>query len=494
MIVPFGEYTPDAAALGSQLSLARGCFPRSDKTYGSFPSLSTFSGAITARCQGAFAGRSKDGNVTNFSGDASKLYKLSTTTWSDVSKVGGYTTGSEEHWRFVQFYNRVIAVNFTDAIQTWTLDSSSAFADLSASAPKARHIASMFPGFVMVGNTFDGTDGAVPNRVWWPAIADPTNWPTPGSAAAAAVQSDFNDMPTGGWVQALVGAVGGAAGLVLMDTSIYRVEYVGPPDIYAFIEIEKARGTPCVNGAINTGAFAAYVGEDGFYLCDGSRSIPIGAGKVDKYFFTTVDQTYLYRVYGVSDPINKLLVWAFPTGGSSGNPSMLLIYNWETGRWSDAEISCELIYRSLSSGFGLDDLDSISSSIDALTPSLDSRFWTGGKLQFSAFDTTHKQALFNGSNMEARIATGEVTGDGQRLFTSGVRPIVDGGTSSARVGYRDSPDGTVSYTAYSSVGVDGICPQRISSRYTRAEVKIAAGGTWDHAIGVEINSMPDGAR
>lgn len=494
MIVPFGEYKPDAAALGAPLTMARGVFPRSSGDYGPFPSLSTFSGALTARCQGAFAGRSKAGNVTNFAGDAAKLYTLSGTTWSDVSKVGGYTTGSEEHWRFVQFFERVIATNYADAIQSWTLDSSSAFADLSAGAPKARHIAAIFPGFVIVGNTFDGTDGAVPNRVWWPALNDPTSWPTPGSAAAAAVQSDFNDMPTGGWVQALIGAVGGAAGVVLMDTSVYRIEYVGPPDVLAFIEIEKARGTPCVNGAINTGPFFAYVGEDGFYLNNGSQSVPIGAGKVDKYFYTNVDQTYLYRVYGQADPLNKLLVWVFPTGGSGGNPSMALIYNWETQRWSDAEVSCELIYRSLSSGVTLDGLDALFSTIESVTPSLDSRFWTGGKLQFAAFDTTHKQALFNGSNMEAVIETGEVTGDGQRLFTSGVRPIVDGGTVTARLGARDTAGGAVTYSSYSSVGADGICPQRKSARYTRAGVKIAAGGTWEHAVGAEIHSQPDGMR
>lgn len=473
------------------LTVATNVLPRTQDSYGPFPDLTVYSDALTARCQGAFAGRSSAGNVTNFSGDASKLYTLSGSSWSAVNT--GFTTGADESWRFTQYGDRVVASNLADELKTWVLDSSSSFAQLSSAAPKARHLAIIDPGFLMVGNTVDTSDGAVPNRVWWSAINDPTSWPTPGGASAQAVQSDFNDMPAGGWVQGLIGAVGGASGAVFMDTSIFRIQYQGPPDVFGFYEVERARGTPAPGSIINVGSFAFYLGEDGFYVFDGARSTPIGNTKIDKTFYSALDQSYFHRISSAVDPINKLVFWAYPTSNASGgNPDRILCYNWELGRWTEAEIECELIYRSLSQGYTLDGLDSYSTDLDALPFSLDSRAWTGGRLILSSFDTDHKLAFFNGSALAATLEPAEVTGqNGRRLFLSGgIRPIVDGGTLTCAVGYRDTPQASVTYTTATSAGSNGVCPQRISARYIRPRVSIAAGGSWTHAQGYE----PQGIR
>ena len=91
--------------------------------------------------------------------------------------------------------------------------------DLDAAAPKAKTMA-VIKDFVMVGDTNDGTDGDQPNRVWWPAINDPTNWPTPGSSSAAQVQSDYQNLPGTGRVQKVAPAIGGADGAVFCERGI----------------------------------------------------------------------------------------------------------------------------------------------------------------------------------------------------------------------------------------------------------------------------------
>lgn len=494
-MIKFGEYTPDRASLENPgVTVATNVLPKTPDSYGPFPDLSVYSNALTARCQGAFAGRSSAGNVTNFAGDASKLYTLSGSTWSSVNT--GFSTASDEAWRFAQMGERVIASNLVDELKTWTLDVSASFAPLSATAPKARHPAVIDPGFLMVGNTVDGTDGAVPNRVWWSAIADPTNWPTPGGASAQAVQSDYNDMPNGGWVQAIIGAVGGASGAVFMDRSIFRIQYQGPPDVFGFYEVERARGTPAPGSVINVGSMAFYLGEDGFYVFNGATSTPIGNTKVDKTFYSELDQSYFHRISAAVDPINKLVFWAYPTSNASGgNPDKILCYNWELGHWSVGSITCELIYRSLSQGYTLDSLDTYSTNLDSLPFSLDSRAWTGGRLLLSAFDANHKLNFFTGSNLAATIETSEFAGDGgRRMFINGVRPLVDGGTVTCAIGYRDTPQASVTYTTATSAGSDGVCPQRISTRYARARVSIAAGGSWTHASGIEPRLRMEGLR
>jgi hypothetical protein len=494
-VIPFAEWTPDQPAFGNGATVANGVIPKSGGSYGPMSSLSAYSDALTARCQGAFAGRDSDGNVTNFSGDASKLYRMADSTQTNISRTAGYATTSEASWRFCQYGNRVVATNFADEIQSYVLGSSALFANLAAAAPKARHIAIINPGFLIAGNTYDAVDGNVPNRVWWSEYLDPTSWPTVGTAAAEAAQSDYNDIPTGGWVQAIAGAVGGAAGVVFMETSIYRMDYEGPPTVFRFTEIERGRGTPAPNSVINVGPFAAYLGEDGFYMTDGAQSKAIGNGKIDKTFFADLDQSYFHRISGAADPINKLLFWAYPgSGHSSGNPNKVVIYNWETGRWSNADVDCELIFRALSTGYTLETLDSTGYTLDTLPFSLDSRVWTGGRIILAGFDTSHKLGYFNGSNLAATVETGEFPEAQNVMYVDGIRPVVDGGTVTASIGYRGTPSASVSYTTATAAGDDGVCPQRIASRYVRSKVSVASGGSWSHAVGIEPRMTQDGER
>lgn len=495
MIIPFGEWLPDRADLGNAATVALNCVPKAGGSYGPFSDIAAFSDALSARCQGAYAGADKDAAVGNFAGDASKLYKLSGTTFNDVSRTAGYTTASDEAWHFCQYGNRVIATNFADPVQSYVLGGSTLFSDLSSDAPKARHCALIDPGFLMLGNTSDNVDGAAPNRVWWSAYADPTRFPTIGSAAAEAAQSDFNDLPYGGWVNAVVGAVGGASGLVFCDTAIYRLDYAGPPVVFQFTCIERQRGTPAPNSVVNIGPFAAFLGPDGFYLNDGQQSRPIGAGKIDKTFYSDLNQNYFDRIYGAVDPINKLIIWVYPsTASQNGLCDSALIYAWEADQWAKASISCEIVFRALASSLTLENLDNVAASLDVLPFSLDSRAWTGGQILLAAFDSDHKYALFNGDSLEATIETGESESDGRFIYVKGARPLIDGGTPSLSIGYRNNQNATINYTPDSTAGDDGICYQHVSARYVRARVTVPSGSSWTHASGVQPDYMTEGGR
>jgi hypothetical protein len=493
-MIPFGDWLPDMPDLGNAATVALNVVPRPGGSYGPFPSLSEYSNAITARCQGAYAGVDKDGAVGNFAGDASKLYKLNGITFDNVSRTAGYTTAVDESWHFCQYGSRLVATNYADDVQTYVIGSSSLFQALSSGAPKARHCAIFDPGFLMLGNTNDSVDGVVPNRVWWSAYNDPTNFPTIGSSTAEANQSDFNDLPYGGWVNALVGAVGGAAGLVFCDTAIYRIDYEGPPTVFRFTCIERQRGTPSPNSVVNVGPFAAFLGPDGFYLNDAQQSRPIGAGKVDKTFYADLNQNYFDRVYGTADPINKTIIWAYPsTSSQNGLCDSALIYSWESDRWAKASFNCELIFRAMSASMTLEELDALGYTLDTLPLSLDSRGWSGGSILLSAFSTSHKYALFTGTNLQATLETGEFDTKGQFSYVRGVRPYVNGGAPTVSIGYRNTPGGSVAYTTPSTMGDDGMAPQHISTRFPRAQIVIPAS-SWTHAQGVEPEFEVEGWR
>jgi len=166
--------------------------PRTAKSYGPMPSMAVYSGALTARCQGAVAELDSAGNVFNFAGDATKLYRLASgsISWVDVSRLAGgaYACPADALWKFAFMNGRVIATNYIDDVQGFLIDSAANFSQLSAGAPKARYCA-VIKNFLMLANTTDAVNGPQPQCVWWSALNDPPNFPTLNTAAAAAVFS-----------------------------------------------------------------------------------------------------------------------------------------------------------------------------------------------------------------------------------------------------------------------------------------------------------------
>jgi hypothetical protein len=83
----------------------------------------------------------------------------------------------------------------------------------------------------------------------------------------------------------------------------------------------------------------------------------------------------------------------------------------------------------------------------------------------------------------------EVT-PGRRTHLSTFWPLIDGGTVSARVGYRDTLQDTISYTTSISPRTSGRIPCRVNSKFMRFEFTVS--GDWNDAIGVRVEQH--GAR
>ncbi len=486
MIIPFGEYLADLPKLGNPgATTAKNVLPHG-VGYKPFNSFTVYSDALTAYCRGAFSAMGSTGDVESFAGDETKLYKLTGTTYNDVS-LSAYTTSADDFWSFVRWKNKVLATNFTDNIQSWTLGSSVAFANLTT-AVKARHIAAI-RDFVMVGNTNDASDGNVPNRVRWSAFDDETDW-----TVAAATQADYQDLNgNGGWVQAIIG--GQEQGVIFQERAIWMAHYVGTPVVFQFNQVEDARGLFAPRAVVAVGNMIFYLSDDGFYRFQGGASVPIGNNKVDKTFFDELDTGYTFRICAAADPVNKIVAWAYPTSNAiGGNPDKILFYDWGNDRWSYAEVNTELLFRSMSLGYTLDTLDTVSASLDDLAFSLDSRVWTGGKLQLSAFNSDHKLGHFTGTAMDGVIETAEFQPvDGQRTEITRITPLVDGGTHTVQMGTRETQAGTISWGNAVSENDSGECPTRSNSRYHR--IRVNTSGDFNDAMGVKVNEfVPVGAR
>ncbi|KKL21500.1 hypothetical protein LCGC14_2444850, partial [marine sediment metagenome] len=363
-----------------------------------------------------------------YAGDETALYQIRNQTVTEKSGAT-YSTVATDNWEFVEFLGNILATNFTDPVQSLAIGGGGNFADhfTSTEKPKARHIG-VWRDFVVLGNI----DGSEPNQVRWSAIRDSAD-----IDPDATTQSDFQTLPDGGEVTRIVDGV--EYGIVFQERIIQRATYSGSPLIFDFHPIDRRRGTPVPGSVIPYGRYSFFWTEEGFFYNDGSQSYPIGSDQVDRTFRNQFDITNAHFVSGAVDPVNKLVVWAFPGANSTaGAPNKLYTYYWPEQKWSEIDIDTEIIVRALTQGFSLEDLDNLTTDIDdGLLESFDSPTYQGGVNRFAAFDPDNKLAYFNGDNLAAVLETGEfqIT-PGRRTLLNKARSLIDGGTITMAVAGR----------------------------------------------------------
>ncbi len=481
-IIETGEWLPDLPDFGNKgATIANNVLPE-DGGYGPLPRLATIFGTLTTRCQGFFPCRDSAGVVYNFAGDSERLYKLINVSWSDISTSSfSYATATDEYWEFVQWNDRVIATNGTDPLQTTSISNACAFASNAGAPPVGKHLA-VVKDFVVLGNI-----SGFQNRVQWCAIDNPDSW-----TITVATQCDFQDIRgNGGQVQRIVG---GEYGTVFQERQIVRMQYVGDPAIFSFEPIDRQRGAWNSASVVPLGDVAFYLSETGFFMFDGSKSVPISNRRMERTFMRDLDIAYVPNVFGAADVERNIVMWIYPgSGNKTGIPNKAVIFNWIINKWSQAEFECELLAAFRSPGYTLEELDNISTDVDALPYSMDSRAYQGGLLSFCGFNTAHKLAVFGGTPLDATVETGEVQhAPGMRSLVRGVRPLVDGDSATVAVGTRDLLSGTHSFNSQVSQNASGICPQRVDSRYHRYRVKTS--GEFRKIQGVEVKFEPGGER
>lgn len=475
-VVAVTAWAPDAADLGNRDSVTVTNAVPGTNSYKPFPSFSVLTNALDARARGAIDVRDKDLNVFQYAGNASKLYQLSSTSWSDVSLTGGYSTGTEERWEFVKWKNQVLATNWNDEPQTIELGGAN-FADLTTDF-RARRIA-VVGDFVVVGNTFDSSDGNVPDRIRWSAFNDETDWTVSPSTGA-----DFRNLK-GGPISRIYG---GEYGTILTPNSVFRMSFVGAPTWFQIDETLPDVGTIAPGASARIGDLVFSWSNQGFIaIGQASGFQAIGAGRVDAFVFNDLDDSFLHRISTVADPRSGRVFWAYPGAGNvSGLPNKIICYDKNLDKWSLIEQEVELLWRAGGVGFTLEQLDSFSASIDDLEVSLDSSQWKGGGSSLlAAFDSSHRHGFFDGPNMTATVDTGEKElHAGRRTMLNGFRPLVDGGTVTAQVGSRNRQNDDVTWSSSLSLRDSGRVVCRSNARYHR--FRLSMSGDWDDVIGVSV--------
>ena len=485
-MIKFGEWLPDQPDLENKgVTVAENVIPAFEG-YRSLSSLGNVSNQATNILKNIFSAKDNSGNVKVFAGDTGKLYEFNagTSNLDDISKGGGYSLTDSERWRFVQFGTSVIvAGGVAETLQEFTLGTDSAFADLGGTPPKADFIA-VVRDQVWTANIDEGS-GRVPFRARWSGINNATQW-TVGTD-----QADFQDIPDAG---AITGLVGGEYATILMEKAIVRASYVGTPLIYQIDKVETARGCTFSGSVSHIGNTVFFLNEDGFYAFDGTKSVPIGAEKVNKFFFKDFNSSQSDKMTSAVDPTNQIVVWSYVsnTNQSGATPDRLLIYNYAIQRWSIANVSVDLIAPFFTAGYTLEALDNLASNLDSLPAPLDSNLYKGGAFLFGG-SVDKKITSFTGQPLSATIETSEFAlNKGKHSLVTRSVPYFKNGSVTVQVGARDRQDNDVTFSTANSLTDEGFVQHRSQGRFHRIRMNIT--GFWDFAQGFDIEGQPLGRR
>jgi hypothetical protein len=472
--INFAEWMPDQSGISGALTEAKNVVSAA-LGYGPFPSAVAFSGSASENLLSLYAAKNPDSTTQLFSAGFTKAY-----TCDGVGALtevnSGYT--ANERPKFTQFGKRVIFANNAEKLQSWTLGSSTTFADLSADSPIAKYV-TVVRDFVVVANTYESS-AQQQYRVRWSDINNETNWTTSSTS-----QADYQDIPDGGQI---VGISGGEFGLIFLERAIHRMTYVGTPFIFQFDNISRNKGCMVAGSIAQYQGITFFVSDDGFYMCDGQQVIPIGAEKVDKFFLTDASESDYPTMSAAVDPIRKLVLWNYV---SISGDRKLLIYNFSTKKWTYADAGTDYISEASSANVTLEQLDSISGSIDALTTTLDSRLYVGGKY-FLGGTFGNKIMTYTGANLTGDIQTGDIDLGANSVVTL-ARPQVDNGSADVSVASRTLLSQSVIFGTAVSADSENRCSLRSAGRYHRIRVQ-PTGASWENAVAIDIDIVAQGVR
>ncbi|MGE6781304.1 hypothetical protein ACQKGL_02140 [Ensifer adhaerens] len=503
--LPLGAWCPDLADLDNPgVTVAHNVIPNFGNTQGgvTYEPLKEASlyqaTTMASRPLGTAIGRDKLQNAKVYGGCATALYKINSGTrlWQNISRTGGYSTSEGERWESTEYGNGIYFTNYNDEMQYINKDIDLQFANVTA-VIKGRHIATIRDRIVLA-NTYDAVDSAVPFRVRWSGIGLPLSWDFSQSTGA-----DFQDVYGFGAIQ---GIVGGEDGWLIMQDGIVKMSQVPYPMWFEFVPVRNAKGCSVAQSIITVEGRTYFISDDGFYVLDGDRGTsPIGAGKVDKFFLDTVDVGQYHKMSVAADPREKLIYWSFVSkAASNDDPDIMLIYNYVTGNWSKADATAHMIFNSMSLPWSVDMLSTFG-SIDNVPASFDSPVWAGGNAMLWAMKKDGSIYVFGGDNLPAVIETREQlvaslfkqdpNFRGDKATIQKMRPLFDGGGASVtmRIGSRANSNGDVRWS-----NVFPLHPEtqwaysRVCDRFHRFRVELS--GPWKNVGILEIDAIPAGSR
>jgi hypothetical protein len=398
----------------------------------------------------------------------------------DRSAGGGYALGAETRWTFAQFGDTTLATGQGTTIQRST---TGAFSAISG-APEAEIIFTV-GAFVMALNTNDGVD----KFDGWHCCAafDDTSW----SPSIATQSAKGRLVASPGALTA--GARLGEYAVAYKARSIFLGQYVGAPAVWNWIPVAGG-DVGCVGkeALCDIGNAHFFVGEDNFYVFDGTAPVAVADNQVRQWFFNNSSPELRYKIKCVYDRQNDR-VWIFYPSKNAADCDSALVWHVKAQRWGRADRVIEAALNYISAATTYNTLNNVAATYDALPQvAYDSQYWLAGGRSLSIVDATHQLVILDGVSVSSSMTTGEYGDDDSLSFLRRVRLRYADAPDTASCTVRYSMNsGTPFNTASTGLMDDGKFDVLQTGRWHKATVDF----TGDVRVtGIKADFVPTGTR
>ncbi len=164
--------------------------------------------------------------------------------------------------------------------------------------------------------------------VRWCSFNDITDW------VPTLVNTAGDDLLTAG-SRIITGLKTKGQNLIFTDTTLYRMVFVGSPDIYDFIPA----GLVTIvgpNAAVDVDGVAYFMGYDNFYNYSGTLNLQacdVWETIFDPAFATSLLRSQAEKVVCYTYEPKTEVTWLYPSIGGSGENDRYVTFNWEDGTW-----------------------------------------------------------------------------------------------------------------------------------------------------------------
>ena len=422
MFVPFSGYAPDFDPVTPGIITDCTDYIPTQKGYAAAPANANGGyDALAATCVGSAILQNLSGSYRLIAGTSSHLYEGATApTWTDVSRGGGYSGSTDHRWSFAQFGDTSLAALKSNTLQ-YSNSAGSAFADISG-APKARFVDTV-PGFVMLADTNEATNGDQADRWWCSAYNDYTSWTASVTTQCTTGRLIGAPGPIRAWKRLGDGIV------AYKDRAIFVGRYVGAPSVWDFSLLPGDVGVSSNEAVVNVGTAHFFVGYEDIYYFDGSRPVAIG-DPIKKTFFNDLNKTYRYRIVGMHDRTNSLVVFFYPSGNSTTCDSGI-VFNYKTSKWGRLDRNVEAVTEYLTGQVTYANIGNYFASYAAINVPYDSPFWSASSPVAAIFGTDHTLYTLTGAAATCTLTSGDLGDDDTFSLLSRIRPRFSSAPSSA---------------------------------------------------------------
>ena len=121
--------------------------------------------------------------------------------------------------------------------------------------------------------------------------------------------------------------------LIFTDTSLYSMNFIGPPLTFAINLINEGSGLLSPKSAVNAPNGVFYASKTGFYFYNGSvRRLPCS---VQEYVFNDLDLSQAFKCHmGVNAEFSEIWFFYPSVEDATGEISRYVIFNYEENHWS----------------------------------------------------------------------------------------------------------------------------------------------------------------